>query len=158
MSHGSTVSNFPLHATGLQNPLATSCPVGIRFGNQSEAKDVARKPKIEQQKQAGSDNPAGSAPSAPAPERIVVPKAKAKAASSDSKQKKTTPRKKAAKAASSAQAASPAGPAGPSDEEIRIRAYFIAERRLQLSLAGDSAHDWIEAKRQLIEEAGPASS
>ena len=46
----------------------------------------------------------------------------------------------------------------PSDEEIRIRAYFIAERRLQLKLQGDSAHDWIEAKRQLIEEAGPASS
>ncbi|PYJ09414.1 MAG: hypothetical protein DMF06_09965 [Verrucomicrobia bacterium] len=42
----------------------------------------------------------------------------------------------------------------PTDDEIRTRAYFIAERRLQLSLQGDSAHDWIEAKRQLIEEAG----
>ena len=41
----------------------------------------------------------------------------------------------------------------PSDEEIRIRAYFIAERRIQLSLQGDSAHDWIEARRQLVEEA-----
>ena len=46
----------------------------------------------------------------------------------------------------------------PTDEEIRIRAYFLAERRMQLSLPGDSAHDWIEARRQLIEEAGPASS
>jgi hypothetical protein len=34
-----------------------------------------------------------------------------------------------------------------------MRAYFIAERRMQLSLPGDSAHDWIEARRQLIEEA-----
>jgi hypothetical protein len=46
----------------------------------------------------------------------------------------------------------------PTDEEIRIRAYFLAERRVQLSLPGDSAHDWIEARRQLIEESGPASS
>ncbi|HMG04462.1 MAG TPA: hypothetical protein VK581_03315, partial [Chthoniobacterales bacterium] len=53
---------------------------------------------------------------------------------------------------------SPAKVSGPSDDEIRIRAYFLAERRLELSLPGDSAHDWIEAKRQLIEEAGPARS
>ena len=46
----------------------------------------------------------------------------------------------------------------PSDEQIRGRAYFIAERRLRLSLPGDSADDWIEAKRQLIEEAGRAQS
>jgi len=40
----------------------------------------------------------------------------------------------------------------PSDEEIRLRAYFIAERRFQLGLPGDSDSDWIEAKRQLLEE------
>jgi hypothetical protein len=44
--------------------------------------------------------------------------------------------------------------AEPTDDAIRIRAYFIAERRHQLSLPGDSNHDWIEARRQLIEEAG----
>jgi hypothetical protein len=47
---------------------------------------------------------------------------------------------------------SAARPVEPSDEEIRIRAYFLAERRHRLSLPGDSAHDWIEARRQLIEE------
>lgn len=41
----------------------------------------------------------------------------------------------------------------PPDEDIRIRAYFIAERRIQLRLQGDSDHDWIEARRQLVEEA-----
>lgn len=46
----------------------------------------------------------------------------------------------------------------PPDEEVRIRAYFIAERRMQLSLQGDSDHDWIEAKRQLIEEASRSAS
>lgn len=46
----------------------------------------------------------------------------------------------------------------PPDEEVRVRAYFIAERRMQLSLEGDSDHDWIEAKRQLIEEASRSAS
>jgi hypothetical protein len=47
----------------------------------------------------------------------------------------------------------PAPAAEPTDDEIRIRAYFIAERRMRLSLPGDSDHDWIEARRQHIEEA-----
>lgn len=42
------------------------------------------------------------------------------------------------------------------DEQIRIRAYFIAERRTQNGIAGDSAHDWLEARRQLQAEAAPA--
>ena len=40
-----------------------------------------------------------------------------------------------------------------SDEDIRIRAYFIAEQRALSGLAGDSASDWLEARRQLFEEA-----
>jgi len=42
-----------------------------------------------------------------------------------------------------------------SDHEIRMRAYFIAERRHRLSLPGDSNSDWLEAKRQLLSEVGP---
>ena len=42
----------------------------------------------------------------------------------------------------------------PSDEQIRTRAYFIAERRTQLSIKGDHHSDWLEAKRQLLGEAG----
>lgn len=41
----------------------------------------------------------------------------------------------------------------PADADIRTRAYFIAERRMQLAIPGDSARDWLEAKRQLIAEA-----
>ena len=40
-----------------------------------------------------------------------------------------------------------------SDEEIRLRAYFISEWRTQNGVPGDSAHDWLEAHRQLLEEA-----
>jgi len=49
-----------------------------------------------------------------------------------------------------------AGPAAhPSDEEIRMRAYFISERRRRFALAGDADSDWLEAKRQLLSETGP---
>jgi len=43
----------------------------------------------------------------------------------------------------------------PSDEEIRIRAYFVSERRQRLNLRGDANSDWLEAKRQLLSEVGP---
>ena len=42
----------------------------------------------------------------------------------------------------------------PSEEDIRLRAYFIAARRGQMSIAGDSAQDWRDARQQLIEESG----
>ena len=42
--------------------------------------------------------------------------------------------------------------AEPTDAEIQVRAYFLAERRIQQGLQGDSAHDWIEAEKQLTEE------
>jgi len=116
---------------------------------------VARKSKTETQKQAdgqGSEPIGGSAGGAEPKTTAAAPKPR---------QKKAAPKKKTArpiKPAASPKTSPPASIHEPSDEEIRLRAYFIAERRIQLSLAGDSAHDWIEARRQLIEEAGPASS
>ena len=41
----------------------------------------------------------------------------------------------------------------PPDETIRLRAYFISERRRRFALPGDAESDWIEAKRQLLSEA-----
>jgi hypothetical protein len=75
-------------------------------------------------------------------------KPKAKAKKPAAKKTAATPARSSTKKSSSA-----SGVREPSDEEIRLRAYFLAERRHQLSLPGDSAHDWIEARRQLIEEA-----
>lgn len=40
-----------------------------------------------------------------------------------------------------------------SDEDIRQRAYFIAQHRALSGLNGDSASDWLEARRQLFDEA-----
>jgi hypothetical protein len=42
----------------------------------------------------------------------------------------------------------------PSDEAVRLRAYFISERRRRFALPGDAESDWLEAKRQLLFEAG----
>jgi hypothetical protein len=115
---------------------------------------VAKKSKVETEKQAdGQAAKPGAGNTGAGP--------KATDAAPKLKQKKAAPKKKTPrtiKPAASKTVASPASIREPSDEEIRHRAYFIAERRIQLSLAGDSAHDWIEAKRQLIEEAGSASS
>ena len=41
----------------------------------------------------------------------------------------------------------------PSEDEIRLRAYFISERRRRFALAGDADSDWLEARRQLLAEA-----
>jgi Protein of unknown function (DUF2934) len=59
------------------------------------------------------------------------------------------------KARMSPKSAPPSAAAEPSDEMIRTRAYFIAERRHRLGLPGDASSDWLEAKRQLLSELGP---
>jgi hypothetical protein len=78
-------------------------------------------------------------------------KVKPRRASASSK--KVAPSKKGARKIRSSVA--PATMAGPTDEEIRIRAYFISERRRRFALPGDANSDWIEAKRQLLSEIGP---
>src|SRR5262249_6023949 len=45
-------------------------------------------------------------------------------------------------------------PTEPLDQEIRLRAYFLSERRFRFSLPGDADSDWCEAKRQLLCESG----
>jgi len=40
-----------------------------------------------------------------------------------------------------------------SNDDISLRAYFIAERRQAMGWPGDSTSDWVEAERQLKAEA-----
>lgn len=40
----------------------------------------------------------------------------------------------------------------PVEDEIRLRAYYISERRRRFALAGDADSDWLEARRQLLAE------
>ncbi len=118
---------------------------------------MAKKFKIEPEKQSevAPVNAAGNGQ-----KEIARPAKKPRTAAAKPKKKKPVAKEKAAKPTTpdeSPKAPSAPAPAEPSDEAIRIRAYFIAERRHRLSLPGDSAHDWIEARRQLIEEAGRMS-
>jgi hypothetical protein len=39
-------------------------------------------------------------------------------------------------------------------EQIQLRAYFIAERRRNLGIAGDETFDWVQAERELNTELG----
>ena len=41
----------------------------------------------------------------------------------------------------------------PLEDTVRLRAYFISERRRRFALPGDAESDWLEAKRQLLAEA-----
>jgi len=42
----------------------------------------------------------------------------------------------------------------PTNQDISLRAYFIAEKRLQGGGLGDETSDWVEAERQLRAERG----
>jgi hypothetical protein len=114
---------------------------------------VARKPKTPVE-----NKPADEA-AAPLPNgktSAPEPKKKPRATPAVAKKKRPAAPKKSAAKTPGTTSAKPAvrGRAEPTDEQIRLRAYFLAERRHKLSLPGDSNHDWIEARRQLIEEAG----
>ena len=115
--------------------------------------DVARKPKSDAEKPVGV---AGVDATAPTTDAASSPPPKAKPASPKPKKKRVAPKKKPSPRVLSVDSGgAPAAPqiVEPSDDEIRLRAYFLAERRHKLSLPGDSNNDWIEARRQLIEEA-----
>jgi hypothetical protein len=70
----------------------------------------------------------------------------------------TVPAKKTSKkAAASAVAEIPAKPQKnkvdqDSREEVALRAYFIAERRRSLGIAGDETSDWVQAEQELSQE------
>jgi Protein of unknown function (DUF2934) len=72
------------------------------------------------------------------------------------KPRKPTATKDATAAMAQISASPPAKPATsgePSDDTVRLRAYFISERRRRFALPGDAESDWLEAKRQLLAEA-----
>jgi hypothetical protein len=77
-----------------------------------------------------------------------------KARRAPAKGAKKSPAKKAATKGKAKTVTSAATPLLPSDEDVRLRAYFIAERRHRLALPGDADSDWLEAIRQLQSEVG----
>ena len=72
-----------------------------------------------------------------APVRDIVANGSAKPATAPKKKVPTQKRKTVASIA---------------PEEIALRAYFLAEKRIAAGLPGDALSDWVEAERQLIVE------
>jgi hypothetical protein len=78
--------------------------------------------------------------------------------SSRSASSQALPAKKTSrKAAASAVAEIPAKPQmnkviQDSREQVALRAYFIAERRRSLGIAGDETSDWVQAEQELSQE------
>ncbi|HEV3408898.1 MAG TPA: hypothetical protein VG095_01275 [Chthoniobacterales bacterium] len=99
---------------------------------------------------------APSAESSSNGEAIAEPKKRTRSARTGAKKAagKKTGTKTSAKKTTSRRPGKKSKSYEPSDEDIRIRAYFLAERRVQMSLAGDAAQDWLDARQQLIEEYG----
>jgi len=113
---------------------------------------VARKSKTEADKKTDVSTPDRANDNVKTPKH---PARKRRPTAAKLPKKKASPKEKPPKPAVAQPSESPAlAPVAtePSDDAIRTRAYFLGERRARLSLPGDSAHDWIEARRQLLEE------
>jgi hypothetical protein len=112
---------------------------------------------------AASSNPATARPVKSAPRRTPAAKpvkAKERPKSAGKPARRTDGKPPAAPklpAATAIRKTRRAGHVLISDEDIRIRAYFISEQRMHSGVPGDSAHDWLEARRQLQEEAGQSA-
>ena len=120
-----------------------------RIGIINTYQSVAKKNKIVQNKNQASPE-AGESSSQVKPGKT----SRARPATS---RKSAPPRGQKSATAQKAKVTMPseAGTARPSDEEIRLRAYFISERRRRFALPGDADSDWLEATRQLLSEIGP---
>jgi hypothetical protein len=87
-----------------------------------------------------------STPAVPAKRAVKPVAAKTKIAPT-----KTAPVKAKAVAAKTVKPKAPKAPAYTNDD-IALRAYFIAEKRRAHGLHGDEHQDWVEAERQLAAE------
>ena len=86
--------------------------------------------------------------------KVKVAKASRTRRATASQKPRSPSARKSAATAKGPMANEAAGIPDPSDEAVRLRAYFISERRRRFALPGDAESDWLEAKRQLLSEAG----
>jgi hypothetical protein len=143
---------FPITPNAGKKPLANPWRRGKRIEIHNINQSVPKKNKIVQGEIGGGPAEAGESPAG-----IEVKKA-SKSRRAPAARKRAPARKEAAPARkanfSMLPGAGTTAP-GPSDDEIRMRAYFISERRRRFALPGDADSDWLEAKRQLLSETGP---
>jgi len=151
MPHARTVPANPRLTQPLcENPLAKSRADSDRsrtiFKN-----TVGKKPKKQQPNGATSNNEAAP------PASGVTPSPKKPTKASKTTTRKSSAKKTDAKSGAKKITTRPSTPKSksyePSDADVQIRAYFLAEKRLQHKLQGDPSNDWLAARQQLLEEA-----
>jgi hypothetical protein len=152
VSHAKKLLRFFIVPKASEKQLANRPMHSKRIEIINTTQSVPKKNKIVQAEIGGGPPEAGGATS-----QMKIKKAPALARTSTIRKSAGAARKKAAPARKPKVSMPPeAGEtAEPSDEEIRMRAYFISERRRRFALAGDADSDWLEAKRQLLSETGP---
>ena len=92
------------------------------------------------------------------PAATNAPASKSSSTKTASAAKKSSSRKRPTKKTAAKKSRPPKAAYEPSDADIRLRAYFIAERRIQLALKGNPALDWIQAREELLRETGQQRS
>jgi Protein of unknown function (DUF2934) len=112
---------------------------------------VPKKTKIAQGK-----NQTTSEPGALAPTKKTGKRQSGRRTTTTKKPRKVTSARQTTAGTTAQISASPqaeqATSADVSEDTIRLRAYFISERRRRFALPGDAESDWLEAKRQLLAE------
>jgi hypothetical protein len=151
VSHAKKLPRFFIVPNEAEKQLANRLMRSKRIEIINTAQSVPKKNKIVQAEIGGGPPEAGGSTSqmkikkAPAPARTSTIRKGAGAAHKTATTRKT----KVSIPPKAGQTAEPL------DEQIRIRAYFISERRRRFALPGDADSDWIEARRQLLSETGP---
>ncbi|HEY1769515.1 MAG TPA: DUF2934 domain-containing protein [Chthoniobacterales bacterium] len=105
----------------------------------AEPIDAAQNGSSEQNRENNDAPKAGAANAKPSRKRATSAR---KSTAAGSAPRKPSTRKKPAPAETAV-----------SEDDIRLRAYYLAEQRIRDGLAGDSHADWLEARRQLLAEA-----
>jgi hypothetical protein len=109
-------------------------------------------------KTAENKNQTSSEPGAPAPRKKTGKRQSGRRAATTKKPRKSTSAKDTIAETTAQISAFPqpqpaTSSSNLSEDNIRLRAYFISERRRRFALPGDAESDWLEAKRQLFAEA-----
>ncbi len=152
MSHTRKLLEFRLPPNAGKKLLANRWRRGKRIEVLNTNQSVPKKNEIVQAEIGGGPAEAGESPAG-----IEVKKASKSRRARAPRKSRAPARKEAATARKPFSMPPEAGTtvADPSDDEIRMRAYFISERRSRFALPGDADSDWLEAKRQLLSESGP---
>ncbi len=151
MSHTRKLLEFPIPPNAGKKLLANRWRHGKRIDVLNTHQSVPKKNKIVQREIGGGPAEAGESPAG-----IEVKKASKSRRAPAPRKSRAPARKEAATARKPFSMPAEAGTtaAVPSDDEIRMRAYFISERRRRFALPGDAESDWLEAERQLLSETG----